>query len=113
MEIVEEVRQVIAKALRVPIDRLTLDTRLEDIGAESLDVIEIVFELEEKFDITIPYQAFEGGASRAKGAAPEQGKLELNTIGEVADAVKTLVDAKAAHEPCGDYGIGGCLSRRG
>jgi acyl carrier protein len=95
MEIVEEVRQVIAKTLKVPVDRLTPDTRLDDIGAESLDVIEIVFELEEKFGITIPYQASEGGPSRDKRAKPEPNKLELNTIGEVADAVKTLVDAKA------------------
>ena len=96
MEIVDEVRQVIAKTLKIPVDRLALDTRLEDIGAESLDVIEIVFELEEKFGITIPYQAVEGASARPQGAKIEPGRLELNTIGEVANAVKTLVDAKAA-----------------
>jgi acyl carrier protein len=96
MEIVDEVRQVIAKTLKVPVDQLALDTRLEDIGAESLDVIEIVFELEEKFGITIPYQTFEGGPARPKGAEAEAGKLEMNTIGEVAKAVQSLVEAKAA-----------------
>jgi acyl carrier protein len=96
MEIVDEVRQVIAKTLKVPVDRLALDTRLEDIGAESLDVIEIVFELEEKFGISIPYQGFEGTRSPPQGPAAEQGKVELNTIGQVANAVKTLVEAKAA-----------------
>jgi acyl carrier protein len=96
MEIVDEVRQVIAKTLKIPIDQLALDTRLEDIGAESLDVIEIVFELEEKFGITIPYQAVEGASAGSQGAKIEPGRLELNTIGEVANAVKTLVDAKAA-----------------
>ena len=96
MEIVDEVRQVIAKTLKIPVDRLALDTRLEDIGAESLDVIEIVFELEEKFGITIPYQAVEGPSAGPQGAKVEPARLELNTIGEVANAVKTLVDAKAA-----------------
>ena len=96
MEIVDEVRQVIAKTMKIPVDQLALDTRLEDIGAESLDVIEIVFELEEKFGITIPYQAVEGASAGPQGAKVEPGRLELNTIGEVANAVKTLVDAKAA-----------------
>jgi acyl carrier protein len=96
MEIVDEVRQVIAKTLKIPADQLAPDTRLEDIGAESLDVIEIVFELEEKFGITIPYQAFDGTQSRPQGAEPDLGKLELNTIGQVANAVKALVEAKAA-----------------
>jgi acyl carrier protein len=96
MEIVDEVRQVIAKTLKIPADQLASDTRLDDIGAESLDVIEIVFELEEKFGITIPYQAFDGTQPRRQGTEPELGKLELNTIEQVANAVKTLVEAKAA-----------------
>ena len=39
--------------LKIPIDRLNDDTRLEELGAESIDIIEIVFALEEKFDIDI------------------------------------------------------------
>ncbi|HEY7299947.1 MAG TPA: acyl carrier protein [Xanthobacteraceae bacterium] len=96
MEIVDEVRQVIAKTLKIPPDQLAPDTRLEDIGAESLDVIEIVFELEEKFGITIPYQTFDGTRTQPQGSELELGKLELNTIGQVANAVKVLVEAKAA-----------------
>ena len=90
MEIVDEVRQIIAKTLKIPVDNLKPDSRLDDIGAESLDVIEIVFELEEKFGISIPFQANEA----AKGG--EQGKLPFATIDDVAKAVKQLVDAKAA-----------------
>jgi acyl carrier protein len=90
MEIVDEVRQIIAKTLKIPPDDLKPESRLDDIGAESLDVIEIVFELEEKFGISIPFQANEAGKSG------EQSKLPFATIADVAAAVKQLVDAKAA-----------------
>ena len=63
MAIVDEVRQIIAQTLKVPIEQLTPDTRLDDIGAASLDVIEIVFELEEKFGISIPFNPDEGSPS--------------------------------------------------
>ena len=90
MEVIDEVRQIIAKALKIPVENLTLETRLDEIGAESLDVIEIVFELEEKFGINIPFQANQ----TAKPGQPTE--LPFGTIGEVANAVKALVDAKAA-----------------
>jgi acyl carrier protein len=97
MAILDEVRQIIARTLRVPVEKLTPETRLDDIGAQSLDVIEIVFELEEKFGITIPFDP-DGGASSARGGREpdEAGDLTFKTIGEVASAVQSLVDAKRA-----------------
>jgi acyl carrier protein len=92
MEIVEQVRQIIATTLKVPLEQLTPDTRLDDIGAESLDVIEIVFELEEKFGISIPFNPDE--AARAAREPNEAGDIAFQTIGQVASAVKGLVDAK-------------------
>jgi acyl carrier protein len=96
MEILDQVREVIAKTLKIPAEQLTPETRLEEIGAESLDVIEIVFELEEKFGISIPFQANEGARLRPGGDQVESSKMEFTTIGDVANAVKTLVEAKAA-----------------
>jgi acyl carrier protein len=82
MDVADEVKGIIAKALKVPVDRLAPETQLTDLGAQSLDVVEIIFELEEKFDITIPVS--EGG--------PEG--LEYDTVGAVAQAVTRLLDAK-------------------
>jgi acyl carrier protein len=96
MAIVDDVRQIIAQTLNVPIEQLTPDTRLDDIGAQSLDVIEIMFELEEKFGISIPSNPGDGALRRAGEEANEAGDLAFQTIGEVANAVKSLVDAKRA-----------------
>jgi acyl carrier protein len=84
MNMLDEVKGIIAKQVEVPLDQLTAETRLADVGIESLDVIEIVFALEEKFDISIPFNANESAAEA------------FETIGAVADAVQKLVDAKAA-----------------
>jgi acyl carrier protein len=96
MDIMDEVRTVIANTLKVPIDQLKPDSRLDDLGAESLDVIEIVFELEEKFGITIPFKADDAARIKTATGQVDPGEVQFATIGEVASAVKALVDAKAA-----------------
>jgi acyl carrier protein len=53
-----EVRDILALHLGAEDKRLTDDTRLrEDLGADSLDVIEIVMSCEERFGVEIPNQA--------------------------------------------------------
>jgi len=93
--ITDEVMQIISKELKVPIERLAPDTALRDLGAESLDLIEIVFALEEKFDIVIPYNANET-ATAGKGESSRAGLGKLETIGQISAAVKRLLDAKTS-----------------
>jgi acyl carrier protein len=50
-----KVRNVLAEQLGVDLTEVTPDARiLEDLGADSLDVVEMVMSLEEAFDIEIP-----------------------------------------------------------
>jgi acyl carrier protein len=82
MDVLNEVKQIIAKQARVPADQLTANTRLETLGIESIDVIEIVFAIEEKFGVTLPFNANESAVA------------EFETIGKVAEAVKAIVAEK-------------------
>lgn len=51
----DKVLNIICDRLGVTRDRLKPDTRfLDDLGADSLDIVEIVMELEEEFEVTIP-----------------------------------------------------------
>jgi len=51
----EEVRDVIVKELNVPESKVTESATYQgDLGADSLDVVELVMAFEEKFDIEIP-----------------------------------------------------------
>ena len=51
----EEVFQIISDQLGVDKDQLTMETSfINDLGADSLDTVELVMEFEQKFDMEIP-----------------------------------------------------------
>jgi len=51
----ERIRDIIADQLEVDAAEITLETRLlEDLKADSLDVVELVMDLEQEFDMEIP-----------------------------------------------------------
>ncbi len=55
MALFEEVKAVVVEQLNVSADEVKEDSKfVEDLGADSLDVVELVMALEEKFDIEIP-----------------------------------------------------------
>lgn len=52
--VLEKVAEIIAKELNSKKENITMKTRLvEDLGADSLDAVEIMFALEEEFGIEI------------------------------------------------------------
>lgn len=77
-DVIELIRAKSSEGLEI-VDR---ETNLSDLGIESLDLVELIFELEEKFDIQIPFNANES-------------ELEFKTVGEVVDAINELVEKKA------------------
>ena len=93
--ITDEVAQIISRQLKIPFERLTPGTALRDLGAESLDLIEIIFALEEKFNISIPYNANEAVAT-GKGEFSRVGWGKFETIDQISAAVKGLMDVKPA-----------------
>jgi acyl carrier protein len=93
--IAEGVRQIISSELRIPLERLTPDTPLQEIGVTSLDFVFIIFALEEKFNISIPYNANEAAAAD-EGASSKINLDKLETIAQISAAVKGLMDAKAS-----------------
>ncbi len=59
--LVERVNVIITDQLGVEKDALSAEANLlDDLGADSLDVVELVMALEEAFDIEIPDDAIEG-----------------------------------------------------
>ena len=55
VEQVEAINKVIAEELSVAIQQVTPDTKfIEDLGADSLSIVELILALEERFNITIP-----------------------------------------------------------
>jgi acyl carrier protein len=76
-----EVRDILAFHLGAEEQRLTDDTRLhEDLGADSLDVVEIVMSCEERFGVEIPNRA----------------ATTLSTVGDAVRCVEAQIEALAA-----------------
>jgi acyl carrier protein len=80
------VLEIIAKQAKVAPETLKRETALGDLGIESFDTIEIVFALEEKFDIEVPFNA----------NADDKANASFNTVGDVMDAIQKIVDARDA-----------------
>lgn len=54
-EVFEKVKEIIVEQLGVEEDAVTLEASfIDDLGADSLDIVELVMALEEEFDIEIP-----------------------------------------------------------
>jgi len=80
-EVARDVLEVIAKQAKVEPAKVAPETELADLNLESLDTIELIFALEEKFNIEIPFNANEAGTSG----------INFTTAGDVIDAVAKLV----------------------
>jgi acyl carrier protein len=82
MSTFEKVQQIVAKQLNRAPEEFTADTDLLEAGFESLDVIEMIFALEEEFDISIEYNANDADAA------------SMATVGDVARAVEAEIAKK-------------------
>lgn len=76
MDEMEKLKKIIARVLNVDPNEITPDsTFIEDLGADSLDVFQIVTELEEEFQITIPQEKVE----------------KIKTAGEAVELIRNAV----------------------
>lgn len=56
----EKLQGIISEVLNVDAEEITMDTTfVDDLGADSLDVFQIIMGIEEEFDIEIPTEAAE------------------------------------------------------
>jgi acyl carrier protein len=75
----ERVIEIVCENLGVSKEQVTRNTRfIDDIGADSLDIVELVMELEEEFEITIPDEEAE----------------KIKTVGEAIDYIQKELDKK-------------------
>lgn len=73
----EKLQQIIADVLNIEVDEITMEsTFVDDLGADSLDVYQIVMGIEDGFDIEIPDDAAESIVTVAD--AVEQIKKAMN-----------------------------------
>jgi acyl carrier protein len=51
----DKIREIVSKELKVDLEKVNLDTHfLNDLGADSLDAVELMMAIEDAFDVVIP-----------------------------------------------------------
>ena len=79
--VAERVIDIVAEQLGAPKEQITPETSfVNDLGADSLDTVELVMELEEEFDINIPDDVAE----------------KIQTVGQAIDHIERAVSEKSA-----------------
>jgi len=79
VEIEEKVMQIVSEQLSVDRNEISRETSfVNDLNADSLDTVELVMELEDEFDLTIPDEEAE----------------KLKTVGEAIDFIKKKLEEK-------------------
>lgn len=61
METFERIRQILCDQLELPESKITMDSDIiEDLEADSLDVVDLVMSIEDEFNIEVPDDKIEG-----------------------------------------------------
>lgn len=59
--ILEKVKMILSEQFDVEEDEINLDTKIQsDLGADSLDVVDLVMSIEDEFEIEVPDEDIEG-----------------------------------------------------
>lgn len=79
-ELTERVLKVISTSKRIPLEQVTIDSEFQQLNIDSMDAVEILFALENEFDINIP----------------DDDVREVRNVRQMVEGVAKLVAAKSA-----------------
>ncbi len=81
MSIEDRVIAIIAEQAVLEPGDVSLDSTLEDLGIDSMGLVESIFAIEEAFDISIPFNA----------NAPDSGDFDMSNVAAIVAGIKRLV----------------------
>jgi len=84
---VENVRskviEIIAEQALLDVSDVSADMSMDDLGIDSLGLVEAIFSIEEAFDVKVPFNA----------NAPDRTEFDISTVGSVIRSVESLLAA--------------------
>lgn len=81
MNVRDQVLAILAEQAVMDVKDISLDQTLEDLGIDSLGLVESIFAIEEAFDIQVPFNAND----------PDAGEFDISSVASIVAAVETLV----------------------
>lgn len=82
----DTVLQIIADQALMDVSDIKMDSTLEDLGVDSMGLVEAIFAIEEAFDIQVPFNANE----------PEDSDFDISSVASIIAAVQGLVAEQTA-----------------
>jgi len=76
-EMIARVISCVAKCQKLPPEKITIDSKFEELGIDSLDGVNILYALETEFNVSIP----------------DEGVLGIKSVKEAVDALDKLISA--------------------
>lgn len=86
MSIKDTVIAILARQAVLDETDVTLQSTPEDLGIDSLGLVETIFAIEEAFDVSVPFNAND----------PAQSSFDISSVAAIVGAVEKLVAEKAA-----------------
>lgn len=81
MTVEEKIIEIVAEQAVLEPGDLTLQSRLEDLGLDSLGLVEAVFAIEEEYNISVPFNANE----------PDKTDFDFTSVETITKAVEALI----------------------
>ncbi|MCR9088546.1 MAG: acyl carrier protein [Rhodobacteraceae bacterium] len=81
MDVRNKVIEIIAEQAVMDVEDVKPEQSLDDLGIDSLALVESIFAIEEAFDISVPFNANDPGS----------GEFDISSVGAIVKAVETLV----------------------
>jgi acyl carrier protein len=87
--ITDKILEILAEQAVLKVADIRIESTLDELGIDSLGLVETVFAIEEEFDVEVPFNANDGGAIDG-----EQAGFDLSNVGALVKAVERLVANK-------------------
>ncbi len=81
----KKIISILAKQALIDETEISLESTPADLSLDSLSIVEIIFSIEEEFDIIIPFNANE----------PNQSPFIIETVSTIIEGVKELITEKS------------------
>lgn len=85
MSIQDRVIRIIAEQAVLEPSDVTSESTLEDLGIDSLGLVESIFAIEEEFDVSVPFNAND----------PAAGDFDISNVAAIIAGVQKLIDAQS------------------
>lgn len=84
-DVSDKIIAIIAEQAMLDPSEVTRDSSPEALGLDSLGMVEIVFAIEETFDISVPFNANE----------PDKSDFDISSVDKIIAAVKSLIASQS------------------